>query len=332
MNNRPLVSIVLPFYNAESTLGNSIQSIVNQSYKNFELLLIDNNSTDGSREVAEKQADNDVRIRLLTETKQGVVFAANKGLQCASGKYIARMDSDDISYPNRIHDQVQFLELYKDIDLVSGQVKYTGDESNGGFISYVDWLNGITTPQSIYINQFVEYPIVNSSIMMRRMLYDKYGGYLEGAFPEDYEYFLRLMEKGVKMQKVESVVLSWTDSPGRLTRNDPRYSRDAFNKIKAGYLARWLKQNNLHYPDVWIWGGKQSRRWSRYLRNEGINIIGYIDVIDSKRKDMVNYKQVDKYMDSFILSYVSGRGARDEIRIYLNTIGLKEVRNYLICG
>ena len=96
---KPKVSVILPFFNAEQTLNRAIESIANQSYSNFECILIDNNSTDKSNSIAKEWVTKDNRFILTTEEKQGVVFASNKGFEIAQGKYIARMDADDFASP-----------------------------------------------------------------------------------------------------------------------------------------------------------------------------------------------------------------------------------------
>ncbi len=332
MNDPPIVSVILPFYNSEKTLENAIQSIVNQSFKDLEIILIDNSSTDSSQEIARKFCEFDPRAKLFSVEKRGVVYAANKGLEKARGKYIARMDADDVSVLSRIEKQVHFLEERKDIGLVSGLVIYIGGTSNEGFSKYVDWSNRIIATEDIYKNQFVEYPLVNPSIMFRRELYERYGGYVDGDFPEDYEFFLLLQSEGVKMAKVDSLVLEWSDFPNRLSRTNDKYSQDAFFKIKAKYLAKWLKKNNPNHPEVVIWGGgKLSRKRSAFLKDHGIIIKAFVDV-KKDNSSTIYYKNIYSFKNSFILSFVSNRGARDEIRHFLNQNGFKELIDYLICA
>lgn len=332
MNKPPKVSVILPFYNAENTLKNAIQSIINQSFTDFELLLINNNSTDGSGQIAELAAKKDSRIQNYFEPRQGVVFAANLGFEKSHGKYIARMDADDLSYPHRVAKQVELLDSSPDIGLVSGLVKYQGDTSNGGFIRYVDWLNSVKTVEDIHLNRFAEYPIANPTVMIRRELFENFGGFTEGYFPEDYEFFLRLQQNGVKMLKVDDIILDWVDSSSRLTRTDRRYAQEAFFELKAKYIADWLHTNNPHHPDVWIWGGgKLARRRSDYLSKYGINVRSHIDVVKGI-KNSVHYTEVEAYVNSFVLSYVTSWDARQEIRDYLNLIGFQEGINYLVCA
>lgn len=333
MDDTPKVSIILPFYNSESTLENAIQSIVNQSFKDYELILIDNTSTDGGNTIAEKYCAKDSRIKLFQEKQEGVVFAANTGLSKCIGMYIARMDADDVSLPNRIGDQVKLLDAQPEIGLVSGQVKYAGNDSNGGFVRYVNWSNGITSPEEIYLNQFVEYPIVNPSIMIRRELYEKYGSYQDGDFPEDYEFFLRLQSHNIQMTKTDSVVLEWNDLPYRLTRISDKYTQEAFFRVKAKYLARWLKENNPGHPRVMIWGGgRLARKRSKYLQQHGVVIDSFIDVRKSNNPSLIYYKDTESFKNAFILSFVSSWDARDLIRSFLNEHSFVEGSDYLICA
>ena len=168
MNDELLVSVVLPFYQAPN-LNTAIDSILSQSYPHFELLLIDNNSDVATRSIALKYI-KDQHVKLIKEPRQGVVFAMNKGIENAKGEYIMRMDADDYAYPDRIRKQLSSLQEDPDIGVVSGGVVYHGNEENEGFRLYVDWLNSIMSNDEIHINQFVEFPMANPSLMFRTHL------------------------------------------------------------------------------------------------------------------------------------------------------------------
>lgn len=326
---QPLVSVVLPFYNAPY-LEEAIESILNQSYSNFELILVDNGSTDQSIQLANSYKGHS-KIKLISERNKGVVFAANAGINHAKGDFIARMDADDIAHPERLNLQVKVLLEDSGIGVVSGLVKYLGSSDNQGFIYYVDWLNSIQSPDDIRLNQFVEFPLANPTLMFRKSVLDNVGVYKEGDFPEDYELFLRLIENGVRMKKVDSMILTWRDTPERLTRTDKRYSTDAFFRIKASYLARWLKANNPFHPEVYVWGaGRLSRRRSDHLKENGINIVKYIDLKESD--GIIHYNKIPKPSDAFIVSYVGNRGVRLEIKEFLTESGYSEGANYIMAS
>ena len=114
MSLMPLVSVVMPTYNRADVVGRAIDSILNQTYNDFEFIIVDDGSTDSTSEILQKYAAIDKRIILLRQNNQGAAATRNAGVNKAKGKYIAFMDDDDISLPNRLEKQVAFLEKYLD--------------------------------------------------------------------------------------------------------------------------------------------------------------------------------------------------------------------------
>jgi len=317
------ISVVLPFFNAEKTLERAIKSILNQTYVNFEFILVNNNSTDKSIEIVQKYLKLDNRIKLIHEKKQGVVFASNKGMQCAKGQFIARMDADDESLPERLEKQIEFLENNIEIDAVGTLVKYSGKYENLGLHKFVEYTNTVITPKQISDKRFSELVVINPSIMFRKSSLEKYGHYKYGDFPEDYELFLRWLSLGAKFAKLPEKLLIWYDSDERLTRTDAIYSQDSFFRLKSKYLDEFLKEKNKFYPNVVIWGaGRVSRRRAKMLEQYGIKIQFYIDV-DSKKIDnidIIHYLKIPKPGTIYILSYVNNYGAKVKIFSYLKKI------------
>lgn len=127
-NNQPLVSVVLPVYNGENFLREAIQSILDQSFSNYELLIINDASTDNSEQVILHFEDSRI-VYLKNEKNLGLIGALNRGLNIACGKYIARMDQDDISHPKRFERQVQFMETNMNVVLcgMQGEILQTGE-------------------------------------------------------------------------------------------------------------------------------------------------------------------------------------------------------------
>lgn len=132
----PFVTIAMPFYNSEKYLEFAIKSVINQSYSNWELLLMDDGGTDNSRNIAEKYSCVDKRIRILSDGyNRGLVYRLNQSVSEAKGDYYARMDDDDIMVYSRIEKQVQFLENRKDVDVVGSDI-YVIDTANKVFGKY----------------------------------------------------------------------------------------------------------------------------------------------------------------------------------------------------
>lgn len=331
-SQHPKVSVVLPFFNAEKTLERAVRSILNQTFDDFELILVNNNSTDESANLAWLLAAEDKRIKLLSEHQQGVTFAANKGNKAAIGQYIARMDADDFSHPERLQKQVELLDSHPEIGVASCLVRHVGHHENTeGLHKFVDWANSIQTPIEIRLNCFIEAPVINPTVLYRRELLDQFGGYVHGGFPEDYEMWLRWISHGVNIQKVPEVLFDWYDSDTRLTRTDERYSTEAFYHSKTEYLVKWLQKND--HPYIWVWGaGRVTRQRAELLQEKGIWIEGYIDLKERELEDAccIQFENFNWNAPAFILSYVANWGARDEIRNYLLSKGKIEGMDFIL--
>lgn len=332
----PEISIILPFFNAENTLEAAAESILNQTFQDFELLLVNNNSTDSSNFIANNLAEKDSRIRLLKEEKQGVAHAMNYGLQNSRGKYIARMDADDIAHPERMAKQVQFLIENPEIGLVGSDVKYVShNENTAGFQRFVDWANSFQTPEEIELNRFVEIPVVNPTILFRRNLFEKYDGCRYGDFPEDYEMQLRYLEAGVKMAQLPEPLLEWHDYSSRLTRTDKRYSIEAFFRVKAKYFYNWSVINNPFHPIIWVWGaGRKTRQRAKLLENEGLIIKGYIDInkLKTTTKTTLHFTEIPDAGEIFIVQMVTKLGARELIKEFLLKANYVEGEDFILMG
>ncbi|MCK5137591.1 MAG: glycosyltransferase [Bacteroidales bacterium] len=334
MNISPKISVVLPFYNAEQTLDRAITSILKQDLEDFECILVNNNSKDGSMKIALDREQKDNRFRVVSETEQGVMFASNKGSELARGEYIARMDADDRAYPERLRLQAKFLDNHPEYGAVAGLVEHVGDpDLTGGFRRFVEWSNSVRSYNEIYNRRFIEAPIVNPSAMWRRKTMEDHGLYLSGDFPEDYEMWLRWLDRGVKIAKVPEVILEWYDSETRLTRTDKIYSDRAFYEIKSRYLAKWLSEHNPFHPEVAIWGASRiSRRRARILEQHGIKINTYIDTKRSRQieKEVIYFEDLPSSGACFVLTYIRQMDNREKIQAFLESRGYTEGVNYLL--
>jgi glycosyltransferase involved in cell wall biosynthesis len=324
----------MPIYNAGASLRLAIESIIAQDTPDWELLALNDGSTDESADIISYFAKRDSRIQLISLPHQGIVATLNHGLSIAQGQYIARMDADDYAYPQRLGLQSQWLEAHPQTGLVSALIEYGGDpDSQIGYAHHVDWLNTIRTSRDISLNRFVDAPIAHPSVMFRASCAKQFGGYQETEGPEDYELWLRWLEQGVQMEKVPEVLLRWNDPPERLSRTHKAYSPMAFERVKARYLARWLGQHNKHHR-LAIWGaGRKTRKRLQPLLNEGIKPDFFIDLFDKKsvhELPVFSYQKTEQYEDTFVLSFVNNRGAREEIRSFFLALHKLEGQDFLL--
>ncbi|MDH5389429.1 MAG: glycosyltransferase [Gammaproteobacteria bacterium] len=337
MNNPPL-AVLMPFYNAAETLAETLDSILSQTFKDFVLIAVDDGSTDDSCQIVRDYMKQDNRIELLQVEHQGVVGAMNHALNNCAAPLCARMDADDIMAPERLALQFDYLQTNSDIALVGSRVRLFPEEIiQDGFHKYISWQNSCITPQQIADNIYVELPIANPSICFRRDVVMAVGGYRDGDFPEDYELLLRLHQHGHQMAKLPEVLLHWRDSEARLTRTDERYSRVAFDQIRAAYLASdpRLQQGR---PLVYWGAGRATRRRSEHLINHGHAPRVWIDIDPGKigktyqGAEVVAPHWLDRQEKPFVLSYVNNHGARELIASDLNSRGYRNGIDYLMVG
>jgi glycosyltransferase involved in cell wall biosynthesis len=339
MPTLPRVSVVLPVRNGAATLGRAIESIRGQTFRDWELLVIDDHSIDATAEVLGRLAAEETRLRIVRAPSPGLVPALNAGIEAAHGDFIARMDADDTAHPARLAAQCALLDAEPELGLASCLVDFGGNlAAQAGYALHVAWLNALLTPEAIALNRFVESPLAHPSVMFRRDLPARHGGYRAGEFPEDYELWLRWLDAGVRMAKVPRPLLTWNDAPTRLSRSDPRYSPEAFFRIKAPWIAREVQRVAPQRP-VWIWGaGRPTRRRAAELESHGLRIAGYIDIDPKKETPSLGGRGPAVVAPSgipvtaFVLGYVSSRGARDLIRAALQSGGRTEGRDFLMCA
>ena len=327
------VSVVMPVYNAEKTVLRALESLRAQTLQPIEIIVVNDGSTDGTMDLLRRQHD----IMLLDHSHRGIAAALNEGITAAAGDYIARMDADDICRPARLEEQASFLDIFRELGLAGCRVAYGGNRiRQSGYAGYVDWINTLIDPAAIATNRFIESPFAHPSVMFRRELFEQFGAYRNGPFPEDYELWLRWMANGVKAGKVDEELLIWNDPPERLSRTDSRYSTDAFYRIKSEYLALWLKENNPHHPDVIIWGaGRVTRKRAAHLESFGIRVTGFIDLKPRTLENgiaVMHHSDIPEPDNAFIISMVGSRGAREKIRAFLKTRGFKEGKSCIFAA
>ena len=333
----PRITVTLPCHNCGDTVGCALDSLLAQTCQDFEIVAVNDGSTDGTGAVLAEYAHRDPRVRVITIEHGGVIAAANAAIEAARGAYIARMDADDEALPERLAVQAHLLDENPDIGLAGCRVRFGGcRETCAGYAHYVDWTNTLLTPEAIGLNRFVEFPVPNPSIMYRRECIEEHGPYRDGDFPEDYELLLRWLEAGVRMAKADEELLVWNDPPGRLSRTHPRYDVEAFYRIKTEYLARWLARNNPHHPVVHILGsGRTTRKRADLLLEHGIEFAAYHDVDPRKIGHVVNgvrvldREEVPEPGNGFCIPYVASRGARGEIAEFLEERGYVLGRDYI---
>ncbi len=334
----PKVSIVLPVHNARETLRECLGSIRSQTLGRFEVVVIDDGSTDGSPDVVSDCFGGDGRLRLMRSDRVGLVAALNLGVRSSRSEFIARMDADDRMHPERLRLQLEYLERRPDTVLVGSTVRLFGRGIRTGYREYVAWQNSVVSPAEIASEIYVESPLAHPSVMMRRRVIEKVGGYRHGPFPEDYELWLRMHSLGLGMAKLERTLLEWRDRPDRTSRTDTRYSRNAFDRLRARYLAADPRIDDSR-PLV-IWGaGRRTRQRARHFIDRGRRLSAWIDIDPRKVGRPVWDVPVEPpewlretATRPFVLIYIARHGAREEVSDFLEQSGYRKGDDFLAVG
>ena len=196
----PLASVVMTVYNGMPYVRAAVDSILSQDYGNWELIIVDDGSTDSTPEYLEQISENNVKI--VRQENAGQHIAASLGINLAEGKYIARMDADDIAAPNRLSKQVSFLETHPQVVLVGSQFKRMTDDTTSGLPSTLP-----CNPEDIHRDLLKNHhAICNATTMFQRNLFYKLGGYWEHDIAEDWDFYLKAAETG-DLANIDEVLL-----------------------------------------------------------------------------------------------------------------------------
>jgi glycosyltransferase involved in cell wall biosynthesis len=327
----PRVSILLPVRNAEGTLQRAVSSCLAQSFTDFELIIVDDFSIDGSPEIAERFSSDDSRVSLIRLGKHGgVAVAAEAGRRAAKGEFVARMDADDVCHPERIARQVALLKSDAGLSGCGTAVRLIGapqSDPGRGFAEHVRWVNSLGLPAQLAAERFIDSPLVNPTSMVRAGVLESAGGYSDPEWAEDYDLWLRLLEEGHQLLNIQEVLLDWYDSGERLTRSSARYSADMFSRAKAHYLSR--------IPGVAALGveiagaGPVGKRLARHLIANSVRIDCFYEVNPRRLGKRIAGIEVRDHSamscgESVLLAAVGRPGARSRIRDLALAAGYRE--------
>jgi len=329
----------MPVRNAAHTLGACLDSIQAQSFEDFELLIVDDASTDDTVELVSARARLDARIHLQRAPGCGLVACLNAGLERARAPFIARMDGDDVMDPQRLALQQAYLRDHPDVAVVASRVSaFPAEALRAGMREYLRWQNACLGGDAIRDEIYIECPMTHPSTMFRRSTVIGAGAYRDGDFPEDYELWLRLAERGVGLAKIDRCLLHWRQTTSSLSRSDPRYSRDAFDRLRAQYLARDERLNSGR--PLAFWGaGRRTRRRTSHLIATGFSPCAWVDVDRKKignRLDGIPVMAPEwlagRRPRPFVLTWVASHGARENISQALEGMGYRRGVDYLAVG
>lgn len=202
----PLVSILLPAYNCEKYIRKTIDSLLNQTYTNFELLLINDGSTDGTSAIIDGYTD--IRIQHIHNNgNKGLIYTLNRGLELAKGKYIARIDADDVCLPTRLEKQVDWLEKNSTTAIVATQIIFINelDEPTGNWPLDMQCITATKIKKAMLWQSCIAHP----SVLMRSEIIKQYHYSTKQKHSEDYDLWLQVLSDGNVIEKVPEQLLKY---------------------------------------------------------------------------------------------------------------------------
>jgi len=231
IKNKPKVSVIMAFYNVERFIEEAIRSVLNQSFTDFELIIINDGSPDNSFQIAQKYAEKDVRIVLINNEKRlGCASARNLGLNIAKGGCVVIFDSDDVCLPGRLAIQFEYLEKNQDIFLVGGSFYYI-NEAGEIIDTYTEAIDsGIMRKKLLKANV-----IHNPTVMFRNSGYRYRGKFLQA---EDYDLWLRMLTDGKQMAVIKDIVVKYRIQKNSLTHKGRGQQKFYIKKARQYYYQR----------------------------------------------------------------------------------------------
>ena len=333
------VSIVMPVYNKEKYIKEAIESVLNQSYKDFELVIVDDASTDKSINIIKSFKDE--RIKLIELKKNvGVAEAPNIAIRNSSSDIIMRLDADDISDKYRLEKQLNYM-IKNDYDIVGAKFKVFCDEGNtpDGFIRYMNHSNSITTEEDIIRNYTVMPTVSHGTMLYKKSILDRYPLNTDFAPAEDYEQLGRMIKNGVKIGKVNDILLGY-----RYVINSESHSRANEGvlkgfKIKLDFIYSHYKISEMKSKKFFIWGSKE---FAKMLREElsdksyEAEVKGFIDFDEDLWGRYINGLKI--YSPTELIDNLSNDDIiltmwnleREKIIDFLETNNLKRNKNFFV--
>lgn len=256
----------MPVKNAGDFLKPCLDSIVNQTESEWELIAVNDASVDDSAFILKEYARDDSRIKVLESKGSGIIDALITGYNASKGDLIHRMDADDIMPSTKL------LLLKKNLQkgsVSTGKVEYfkDGGQVGDGFLTYSKWLNGLWNLGNGWVDIYKECPIASPAWMIHRGDFDRIGGFCSDELPEDYDLAFRIYQNRLQVNWVNEIVHKWRDSESRTSRNNQEYFPTAYYPLK---VKKFLEIDRDHAKPLLLWGaGKKGKYVARLLQQNG---------------------------------------------------------------
>ncbi|MCP4458171.1 MAG: glycosyltransferase family 2 protein [Cytophagales bacterium] len=266
MQSFPLVSIIMAAKDTEPYLPDCLDSILAQSYANWELIAINDHSSDRTPKILEEYSRKDTRIKVVHCKRHKLIPALKEGYLKVRGELINRMDSDDKMPADKLEVLVDEWLKYGKGHVIGGGTEHFVDEGEvgGGFKRYEKWLNEVARTSTHYEQIYQECVIPSHSWILHKEDFDKVGGFEPEVYPEDYDLCFRFYREGLKVIGIDKVLHHWRDRSDRISRTWEEYKDNRYFDLKLGYFYELDRDPNR--PLV-LWGaGRNGKDMAKLLQ------------------------------------------------------------------
>jgi glycosyltransferase involved in cell wall biosynthesis len=327
-----LVSILIPYKNTAPYLKECLESILKQTYTNWEVLAINDHSTDESQALVQGFAAVDPRIKMCENNGKGIIAALRLAFAMSKGAYVTRMDSDDIMLPNKLEVMVKALKQHGEGHIAVGQVSYFSHRGiSNGYERYEKWLNRLTAKGTNYSEIYKECVIPSPCWMVYRKDLEKVGAFMPNRYPEDYDLTFRCYAAALTCIPCTEVLHLWRDYDTRTSRTSEHYAQNYFLDIKLYYFLAldWDEKRPLV---VWGAGAKGKSIAKALLERK----IAFYWVCDNPKKigkkiygqEMLSFENISQTKRAQSIITVANDLAQKEINQYFNRLNQRHMVDY----
>ena len=322
----------MPVYNAAFYLEDCLNSILAQSFKDWELIAVDDFSTDDTAKLLQEHSKKDPRIHCLQNTTKGIISALRNAYASSKGQYIHRMDADDLMPEQKLDLMFAEIEKHGRGHLITGLVEYFSASGIGdGYFNYQEWLNKLCIKNRHWDEIYKECVIASPCWMLPRDDLDACNAFNSDRYPEDYDLVFRFYKQDLKVISVPQVLHLWRDHPERSSRTQEHYQENTFYEIKTHYFMELDYQPG---KTLIIWGaGKKGKLLARILKKRGVNFQWVSNNPNKEGKAiygalMEDYTQIVHKNHPQILITVAQKEAKEEIMQFMQSNQLVENEDF----
>ena len=326
-SDQPKVSIIMPAKNAGKYIAECLSSIQRQTFSFWELIIVNDHSTDNTVSIIENACSSDSRIKLYHNKGNGIIPALQLALSFARGIYITRMDADDIMPDNKLQLMVEAISTAPEKTIVTGLVKYISEfQVSEGYKKYEQWLNERVQHNDHWKWVYRECVIASPNWLIRKEELLEGNGFDNLTYPEDYDHVLKWYDQGFQIKPINKVTLLWREHPERTSRNSDHYNQESFFQLKLKHFIKHQLENS----KLVLWGETvKGKLTAQILETENVAFTWMGLNQKGPGRGLQSYRTIEKMTAYKLLISVYPEGQQMKALLsYLDGLGLKMAEDF----